>query len=429
MGFAGQLCYSSRMTAATTAMIEPKPIPHATTEQLLAAINREMSSVRALRHHLHQNPELSFQERQTSATVERELRAAGWQVKSGFAKTGLIAHLPASDPSSPHANACIGLRADMDALPITEATGKPYSSCNPGVMHACGHDGHTSMLVGTAKVLATMHRPRPVTLVFQPAEEGGGGARVMCEEGALAGDGKGGLGTPVTEMFGLHGWPTYEVGHVATRVGPLLAATDDFHVTVRGTQCHAAYPHQGSDSILATSAIITALQSIRSRNAAPQDPIVVSVGAVHGGTANNIIPRDVEFIGTVRTLNNATSAMAKQRFFEIVEGTAAAMGCKAIIDWQPGYPVTSNDARATATFLATAHAAIGPANVQHIEHATMGGEDFAYYGQHVPACFFMLGLRPKGAASYPTLHQPDFDFNDDALPLGIRLFCELALRP
>ncbi len=385
----------------------------------------------ALRRELHTIPEIAYGEHKTSKALQRELSRLGIAHKAGMGKgTGIVAHLPAT---TPHANTAgkagaIGLRADMDALPIDERTGVPYASTHPGCMHACGHDGHMTMLLGAAAVLSKLSRPNAVTFVFQPAEEGGGGADVMCKEGALAGDGKGGLGVPVRAMFGLHGWPTIEVGRVATKAGPLLAATDDFHVTIKGVQSHGAYPHYGNDPIVASAQIITALQTIASRNVGPLDSIVVTVGAIHGGTADNIIPESIEFIGTVRTLKDSTRALAKQRFFAIVEQTAKAMGCEATIKWMPGYPVTHNHPEATATFVRLAREALGPAQVEEVETPTMGGEDFSYYGHHVPACFFMLGLRPKGRATFPTLHQPDFDFNDDAIETGVRAFCEVALR-
>ncbi|GJQ28880.1 MAG: peptidase M20 [Phycisphaerae bacterium] len=390
----------------------------------------ELPALIARRHDLHQNPELSMHEKRTSEVVARELKAAGAQVKAGLAGgTGVLGYLPATQPDvGAGSTGSIALRADMDALPITERTGKAYSSTTPGVMHACGHDGHTTILLGAARVLAKLPRPRPVTFIFQPAEEGGGGGDLMCKDGALRGESGGGLGAPVQRIFGLHGWPTVEIGKVATKPGPLLASTDDFVVTVKGVQSHGAYPHFGHDPILAAAHCITALQGIASRNISPLDSVVVTVGQIHAGTANNIIPESVTFIGTVRTLNNATRALAKRRFFEIVENTSRAMGCQARVDWHEGYPVTANDPDATERFFGVARAALGAERVELVPDATMGGEDFSYYGHHVPACFYLLGLRPRGAATYPTLHQPEFDFNDDALPVGVEMMCELALR-
>jgi amidohydrolase len=399
-----------------------------TDASLRAAISAELDSLKAIRHDLHVHPELAFREERTCRVVMRELEAAGVRVKGGLAKgTGVIGHLPASTPAGNalHARA---FRADMDALPVTEATGLSYASGTPGLMHACGHDGHTTILIGLARVLAKRHRPRPVTFLFQPAEEDGGGAQYMCDDGCLAGEGHGGLGTPVAEVFGLHGWPTVEVGTVATKPGPLMAATDEFTITIKGTQSHGAYPHFGHDPIVAASHVVTAIQTIVSRNASPLDAVVATVGVIRAGTASNIIPAAADLVGTIRTLRPETRAMATRRLREIVTGVAAAMGCEAIVRLEEGYPVTHNDGALTADVLHTARAALGDARVREIEEPTMGGEDFAYYGRHAAACFLFLGLRPKGATDYPTLHQPNFDFNDEAIPTGIEVMASLALR-
>jgi amidohydrolase len=406
------------------------PQPNART--LASLIQAELPSLVELRRDLHRHPELAFQESRTSAVVQRELTALGIQYKSGLARhdgkpgTGVLGYLPATTAGG-NQRLAVGLRADMDALPIVEQTGKAYASCTPGVMHACGHDGHTTMLIGAARVLSKLpERPNPVAFVFQPAEEGGGGADLMCREGVLGGLSKGGLGNAVGRMFGLHGWPQLPLGVVASKPGPLLAAVDDFVVTVKGVQSHGAYPHFGRDAVLATAHIITALQSIASRNVGPLESVVVSIGAIHAGTANNIIPETVEFIGTVRTLSPTIKALARERFFAIVEDTARAFGCEAKIDWHEGYPVTSNDAEAAKQFFAVADEALGAARVLRLENPTMGGEDFAYYGAQAKACFFFLGLRP-GEAEVPTLHQPDFDFNDDAIATGVELMARLAM--
>jgi len=389
-------------------------------------LSAELPSLIELRRDLHKHPELSYQERRTSQVVQRELAALGIEFKAGLARgTGVIGYLPATQPTS---RGAVGLRADMDALPIEERTGKPYASCTKGVMHACGHDGHTTILIGAARVLARLERPRPVTFIFQPAEEGGGGAEVLCNEGALAGEAHGGLGSPVETIFGLHGWPSFQLGHVASRPGPLLAATDDFVVTVKGTQSHGAYPHYGHDPIVASAQIITALQTIVSRNVGPLDSVVVSIGAINAGTADNIIPESVRFIGTMRTLSRDMRVLGKKRFYEIVENTAKAMGCAAEIQWHQGYPITANDGATTERFFEIARATLGEDRVETVDQPTMGGEDFSYYGDHAKACFFLLGLRPKGATSCPTLHQPDFDFNDEALAPGIEMMVALATK-
>jgi len=406
-------------------MLHPHPHaePHAGIPALIAT---ELAAITAIRHDLHRNPELSYQEVRTSGVVQRELAALGIAFKAGVGGTGVIGYLPATTPEG-RTKPAAALRADMDALPIEEQTGKPWSSSMPGVMHACGHDGHTAMLIGAARVLTRVERSHPILLVFQPAEEGGGGADRMCKDGALAGEGKGGIGNPVERIFGLHGWPTLPLGMVATKTGPLLAAVDDFVVTIKGTQCHGAYPHQGSDAILASAHCITAIQSITSRNVGPLESAVISVGAIHAGTANNIIPEAVTFIGTVRSLTPQVKALTRERFFAIVENTAKALGCEAAIQWNDGYPVTINEPTATESFLAMAKVTLGDDHVIRTENPTMGGEDFSFYGHHVRACFFFLGLKPEGMERVPTLHQPDFDFNDEALATGIEMLARSAL--
>ncbi|HBS29798.1 MAG TPA: amidohydrolase [Phycisphaerales bacterium] len=385
-----------------------------------------MAHVRALRHDLHRHPELMFQEKRTSECVRRELEELGIEHVSGLAGgTGVLGVIPAT--SDPGSAPTIALRADMDALPIHEATGAPYASQTPGVMHACGHDGHTAILIGAARVLSRLsERPNNVMLVFQPAEEGGFGGEKMCAEGALSGKV---CGRPVDEIYGLHGWPMNELGTVSTRVGPLLAATDEFVLTVTGKGGHAAAPHHAVDPVLASAHIITALQSIVARRVNPMDSVVVTVAAIHAGEANNVIPDSVEMRGTIRALRHETRSLAEREFRRIVTGVASSFGCEAEIQWLAGYPVTVNHEAPVERFRAIARRAIGEARVIDEPFPTMGGEDFAYYGQHVPACFFLLGLKPKGASSYPLVHTPRFDFNDDALPLGVELMARLAATP
>lgn len=402
-----------------------------TSDQTTSLIRAALPDLIAIRHDLHAHPELGYQEKRTSGVVVRELSRLGVAHKAGLAGgTGVVAHIPATTGAT---DGTIALRADMDALPIVERTGKPYASTTPGTMHACGHDGHTANLLGVARVLTQLgHRPRPVTLIFQPAEEGGAGGKKMCEEGVLLGSKGGGLGPRVESIYGLHGWPQLPVGVVATRPGPLLAATDNFVVVVKGTQAHAAYPQLSRDPIVAAAHVVTALQTIASRAVGPLDSVVVTVGAIQGGTARNIIPESVKLVGTVRTLEAGVRATAKERFFAIVQHTARAHGCEGQIQWEEGYPVTSNDRGATERFFSIARAAFGDAAVAIVGNPTMGGEDFSYYGQQVPACFFVLGLCPpermpdQGGAGYPSLHQPEFDFNDEALEMGIRTMIELT---
>lgn len=385
----------------------------------------------AIRHDLHAHPELMWQEERTSALVQRELAALGIEYKSGLAGgTGVVGYLPATTGEAGARS--VALRADMDALPITEETGLPYSSTRDGVMHACGHDGHTTILLGAARTLAAIEeRPNPVTFVFQPAEEGGGGGQRLCAEGMLKGgtknDDTSGLGNPVGRIYGLHGWPSEPVGTVTTRPGPLMASTDEFLITVRGRGGHAAWPHLANDPVVAASAIVMSLQTIVSRSTSPVDSAVCTIGRIAGGTVDNVIPEAVELEGTTRALTPEMRALAEERVRTIAEQVARAHGCTAQIRWNVGYPVVKNDKDMTGRFFELAREVLGETNVRLAETPVMGGEDFAYYAEHVPACFYFLGLRAEGAAGHPELHTPRFDFNDDAIATGVEMMARLAL--
>ena len=395
------------------------------TEHLRGLINQELPDLITIRHDLHAHPELGYQEKRTSGLIQRQLEEAGVEFRAGLAGgTGILAHIPGG--SGPG----IGLRADMDALPIQETSDLEYRSTNEGVMHACGHDGHTTILIGAVRVLAEIARsggglPRPVSFVFQPAEEGGAGGQRMVQDGCLDGSV---LGPAVEHMFGLHGWPRVPLGTVATRPGPMMAAADAFDIAIEGEACHAAWPHVGTDPIVAAASMIGALQTIASRNVEPLESVVVSVTQVHAGTAYNIIPGEARLAGTVRTLTPEVRQLARRRLGEIAEGVARAHGCRAIVDYQQGYPPTVNHPEAVEIFRNVAGEAFGPGRVLELEQPVMGGEDFAFYGQVVPACFFALGLVPDGAAIPAELHQPTFNFNDDAIATGVEIFCRLALR-
>jgi len=392
--------------------------------RLRDAIAQDLDHLTTLRRDLHRIPEICYQEHLTSARICEELDAVGVEHISGLAGgTGVLAHIPATTPG---AGGAVALRADIDALPIEERTGAPHASTHPGAMHACGHDGHTAILIGVARALTRLDNiPNHVTLIFQPAEEGGAGGRRMCEDGALDGSR---IGPAAQRIFGLHGWPGLELGRVATRRAELLAATDDFTVAIRGKQTHAAMPHLGVDPIVAASHCVTALQTIPARNTDPLDSVVVTVANFHaGGIAHNVIPGEARFAGTVRTLDDHVREAAKERFHEIVHHTARAHGCHADIEYIEGYPVTRNDEALTDRWFNAMRATFGPDPVGAVERPIMGGEDFAFYGAHVPACFFLLGLRPIGQTGCPGLHAPDFDFNDDAIPVGVEAMCRLAI--
>ena len=406
-------------------------MPETTTPPLTSLIQDQVDAITEIRRDLHAHPEILFTEERTSRVVQEELgklgivhktHMGGREPNTGF---GVVAHIPATvdNPGD-----CIGLRADMDALPIPEESDIAHKSTIPGKMHACGHDGHTSILIGVARVLMQLeHRPNPVTLVFQPAEEGGGGGDKMCRDGALDGDEANGFGPPVKRMYGLHGWPDFPLGTVATKKGALLAATDTFDITIKGVQGHAAYPHLCVDPVVAASHIITMAQSIASRTTRPTDSVVVTFGSVHAGSAYNVIPETCTLKGTIRTLDMDTRAKTKSRFFEIVEQGAKAMGCDASIQWNDGYPVTKNDDTEADRTAQIADEAELATNFEWVPEPGMGGEDFSYYALRVPSCFYLIGLSEPGRDPYPGLHTPSFDFNDRAIPIGMEMMCRLAL--
>ena len=393
--------------------------------ELPARIDAEVPSLIAIRRDLHAHPQLAFHETYASGVVCRELKRLGIPFEAGLGETGVVGWILPDDPLAAK-NKALGLRADMDALPIEEATDVDYASTNAGAMHACGHDGHTTILLGTARVLASMRNRlrRPVKLVFQPAEEVGGGAVRMIEDGAL--DARTG-GIDVSQMFTMHGWPNTRLGTIATRPGPMFASMDQLQIVLTGRPGHAAAPHLTSDPIFAAAQLISSLQSVVSRNVDPTEPAVLTIASIHAGSAFNIIPERAELLGTIRAVTSETRDLIHERMRRITEQTAVALGCQADIDVDSGYPVTVNDADFTFQVVAAAGAALGAENAARMEHPALVAEDFAFYGQQVPSCLVLLGLRPPGRVDYPGLHTSRFDFNDDAISLGIRLMCHVAL--
>jgi amidohydrolase len=373
-----------------------------------------------LRHRLHQIPELGYAEHKTAELVRAELTRLGIEFVAGVpdAPTATVAWI--GDPSKP----CVALRADIDALPITENTGLPYASTHAGVMHACGHDGHTATLLATAAVLKATagELPNCVKLMFQPAEEGGGGGRRLVQGGVL--DGR--LGPRVSAVFGLHGWPGLPVGTVATKPGVLLAATDVFVATFVGRGCHGAYPHLGRDPIVTAAEAVLNLQQFVSREYDPTDPAVVTVGKFHAGTATNVIPDEAVIEGTARTLSAEGRRSARTAIERRCAGIAAANDCGLRFDWYDGYPPTVNDPAMADRVAAVAKATLGVDRFVPIGHPSMGGEDFAYYLEQVPGCFFLLGMDPPHATGSPPLHSDRYDFADDAIGVGARMFLALS---
>ena len=385
-------------------------------------IDTQLQQSTSLRHRLHQIPEIGYEEFQTAAAIREELRRLGIPFVPGVsgAETATIAWI--GDVNKP----CIALRADIDALPITEKTGLPYASTRPGFMHACGHDGHTATLLGTAAILKSIESQLPVCVKFfwQPAEEGGGGACKLIEAGAM--DGR--IGPKVSAVFGLHGWPGLKVGTVASKAGPLLAAVDGVQARFIGKGCHGAYPHTGIDPIVCACEAVLNLQQVVSRDFDPTEPAVVTVGMIHAGTAVNVIPDTAEIRATVRTLNPAARKKIEAAILRRLQGIAAANACELEFKWKTGYPPTINDPAMYEYVAKIVRQTFGDANFIPVATPSMGGEDFAYYLEKAPGCFFLVGVEPLNASTYPTLHSDQYDFTDAAMAVGMRTFIELVMN-
>lgn len=377
-----------------------------------------------LRHRLHRIPELAFEEFETAGVIREELTRLKIDFVAGVpdAPTATIAMI--GDRSLP----CVALRADIDALPILEQTHLPYASTTPGRMHACGHDGHTSMLLGAAEVLAKQAEQLKVCvkLIFQPAEEGGGGAQRLVVAGVLDGKTDKRLGPKVKAIYGLHGWPTLPVGVVSTRPGPILAATDAFTVRFIGRGCHGAFPHLGVDPIVTAAEAVVNLQQFVSREMDPTEPAVVTIAKFHAGTATNVIPDVAEIGGTARTLTPAARVKIADSIRRRCEHIAAAGNCRAEITWLEGYPPTLNDPVAADYVAKIARGVVGPDRFVPAAGPAMGGEDFAYYLEKIPGCFFFVGICPPDRETFVPLHSDRFDFNDAALGIGVRMLVNLA---
>lgn len=365
----------------------------------------------ALRRDLHAHPEIGLTEVRTADIVARELAALGYTVHRGLATTGVVGTLVNGT-----GRRSVGLRADMDALPIAEETGLPYASRTPGVMHACGHDGHTAMLLGAARALAERRNfDGTVHLIFQPAEENVGGAKIMVEEGLFE-------RFPCDAVYALHNDPGRPFGQFTLRDGPIMAAVDEAFVTVQGLGGHGAEPQDTRDPIVAGAAIVMALQTIVSRTVHPMDPSVLTVGAFHGGAASNVIPDKVQLILGVRTFDADVRDLIEQRIRDTVAGQAASYGVSATIDYVRSYDPTLNHAAETDVIRRVARRFAGAGQVVEMARPSMGSEDFAYMLKAVPGSYFFLGAGREGRP----LHHPGFDFNDDLLPVGAAFWTELV---
>ncbi|MCV2873541.1 M20 family metallopeptidase [Defluviimonas sp. WL0050] len=355
------------------------------------------------RRDIHENPELLFDTHRTAGKVAGLLRDFGCdEVVEGIGRTGVVGVIKGKSDTK---GKVIGLRADMDALPIIEATGLPYASKTPGKMHACGHDGHTAMLLGAAKYLAeTRNFDGTVVVIFQPAEEGGGGGREMCEDGMME-------RFKIQEVYGMHNWPGVPVGTFAIRPGAFFAATDQFEIDIEGKGGHAAKPHETIDTTVVASQIVIALQTIASRNVDPVSQVVVSVTSFETESkAFNVIPQKVKLKGTVRTLDRDVRKLARERVIKIAEATADAYGAKAKVNYMLGYPVMVNSEAETEFAASVAKKVSGACGTAPL---IMGGEDFAYMLEERPGAYILVGN-----GNTAMVHHPEYNFNDDAIPAG-----------
>lgn len=386
----------------TVTDFQPVPSPE------IAAFKEELV---ALRRDFHEHPELAFEEVRTSAIVIDYLKGLGLTPRTGIAKTGVTADIVGGLPGP-----TILIRADMDALPIQEETGLPFASKVEGKMHACGHDGHTAILLVTAKVMMERREKLKGTirLLFQPAEEGPGGAEPMIKEGVLEG---------VQAALGLHLWLHLPTGQVNFCAGPMLAATDEFDLKVTGVGTHAASPHMGADPITTLAHVMTSAQSLVTRGVDPKNPMVFSITKIQGGTAYNVIPKDAQMGGTLRTYDENLRAEFKTKFASLAKSIAAAHGCEAELTWREGYPVLVNDPEVSRICEQACQERFRlPPSHQRPDARSMGGEDMAYYLQEVPGCFLFLGAYNEDTEATYNHHHPKFTVDEDSLPMGVELF-------
>ena len=376
-------------------------------------VSRQLDELVEFRRDLHRNPELLYDVERTATKVAEALRAAGVdEVVTGLGRTGVVGVIRGRTDTR---GRMIGLRADMDALPIHEATGKPWASTKPGVMHACGHDGHTTMLLGAARQLAESRAfDGTVIVIFQPAEEGGAGAKAMMNDGLFE-------LFPVQEVYGLHNQPGLPIGHFAIRSGPVMASVDEIRIRVEGIGGHAAFPHETVDPVTVTAALIQAVQTIVSRNVDPLKSAVVSITTINGGDAFNIIPTAITLTGTVRTLDEVVRNLVEKRLRKAVAGIGEAFEAKAELEYIRRYPVTINNVEKVEKAVRAATEVAGAPNVQTDLAPTMGGEDFASMLEAVPGAMIFAGNGPSAG-----LHHPEYDFNDELIPWGCSYWTTLV---
>ncbi|MCL7999216.1 M20 family metallopeptidase [Brucella sp. 21LCYQ03] len=375
--------------------------------------SNQLDELIAFRRDLHENPELLYDVNRTAEKVAEALRAAGLdEVVTGIGRTGVVGVIRGQTNKSGRA---IALRADMDALPILEDTGAEWSSKVPGKMHACGHDGHTTMLLGAARELIKSRAfDGTVIVIFQPAEEGGAGAKAMIDDGLFK-------RWPVNEVYGMHNRPNLEVGNFTINSGPIMGSVDVLDITIDGVGGHAASPHHTIDPIPVTAALIQAIQTLTARTIDPLDSAVISITTIHGGDAFNVIPQSIKLTGTVRTLREEVRNLVEEKLTRAVQGIADAFGAKATLDYQRNYPVTVNHEHETELAALAAEAVSGADRVTRDMPATLGGEDFAFMLNEVPGAMINIGNGPSA-----NLHHPKYDFNDDVIAWGCSYWTTLV---
>jgi len=392
--------------------------------EMLADITQDLAELTAIRRDIHAHPELGLEEVRTAALVAAKLREWGVEVTEGVGVTGVVGVIRGTRPvGASNRERAIGLRADMDALAIIEQTGVPYASENPGVMHACGHDGHTAMLLGAAKYL-TRNRDfaGTVNLIFQPAEEGRGGALAMLKDGLFD-------RFPCDAIYGMHNMPGYQVGNFAIRKGPMLAGTGRWKVTFHGTGGHGgAYPHKSTDVSIATAQFIMAVQTVVSRNVSPLETAVISVGSIHGGSnqSPNVMPAEMEITGTMRAFDKSVMAIISRRLPELANAMAMAVGCSAEVEMRWGNTPLVNAPEQTDQCVAAAAALVGAAAVNANAPASTGGEDFAFMTELRPGAMIFIGNGVNQDGSTHQLHTPQYNFNDEIIPHGVAFWAQVV---
>ena len=388
-------------------------------QDLLQTLTAQAAEFVAVRRDIHRHPEMGYKEYRTSDLVAEQLQQWGYAVTRGLGGTGVVGQLKRGQGGK-----TLGLRADMDALPIEEATGLPYASCNAGIMHACGHDGHTAMLLAAAKHIAQkVEFSGTLNLIFQPAEEGLGGARKMMEDGLFT-------QFPCDAVFAMHNMPGHPQGHLVLREGPMMASSDYVTITIDGVGGHGAMPHQAADPLVAGSAIVLGLQSIVARNVDPQETAVITVGAFQSGVANNVIPQKAVLSLSVRALNPQVRELLQKRITELAQAQAQSYGVRASVEYQRGYPVLVNTPRETDFARDVAEALVGAERVTRQGKALTGSEDFAFFLEQVPGCYLLIGNGDGEGGGHGAcmVHNPGYDFNDDNVAVGSAYWSLLVER-